>query len=283
MNNYYALTFTLSPFSEDASDLLAAFLADIGFESFTAEAPSMTAYIKEELFDDSSVNDIISEYPLDYNISFTKELIEGQDWNHEWEKNYFKPIVIKDKVVIHSSFHQNPPLAEYRILIDPKMAFGTGHHATTSMMVSHLLNKDICGRRVIDMGTGTGILAILALMLGAESATGIEIDRMAFENTLENGQLNNSRAEFICGDASALQGVEPADIFLANINRNVILEDLDKYEKSLKPGGKIILSGFYLEDIPILEEAAANSGLSLTETISLNNWASIVLQRNSDN
>lgn len=279
MNNYYALTFSLAPFSEDAADLLAAFLADIGFESFTSESPSMTAYIKEDLFNINAVNEIINNFPFDCSVSFSKELIEGQDWNHEWEKNYFKPIVIEDRVVIHSSFHHNPPEAQYTILIDPKMAFGTGHHATTSMMVSHLLNIDLKGKYIIDMGTGTGILAILSIMLGAQKAIGIEIDRMAYENTLENGKLNNSTASFICGDASSLSELSEADIFLANINRNVIMSDLPLYANKLKKDGRLILSGFYPHDIPILMTVAEPLGFKIEKSVTLNDWASIILKR----
>ncbi len=280
MNNYFALDFKFDPFSEDAADLLAAFLADVGFESFTSSPPVMTGFIKEENFIPSEIEDIISEFPIDTEITFSKELIEGQDWNHEWEKNYFKPIIIDDKVVIHSSFHENPPKATYQILIDPKMAFGTGHHATTSMMVSHLLSNNLIGKNIIDMGTGTGILAILSLMLGASEATGIEIDTMAYQNTIENGKLNNSNAKFICGDASVLKSLKKAHILLANINRNVILDDIDKYAEALLPSGELILSGFYPQDIPLITEAANNYGLELMDTLQRGEWASIKLRRN---
>lgn len=277
MNNYYAIHIGDAPLPQDSADLIAAFLADEGFESFVEDPCGMIAYIKEELYNPKTVNAILADLPIPGEYPVIATLIEGEDWNKEWERNYFKPILIEDRVVIRSSFHNDAPSAEIEILIDPKMAFGTGHHATTSMMVTHLLHSDLQGKSVIDMGTGTGILAILATKLGASRATGIEIDRMAFENTIENGQLNHSDAHFICGDASSLETIEPADIFLANINRNVILADIKAYASKIKPGGALYLSGFYPIDIPMIAEATAPLGLSISGQTTLGDWASLCL------
>lgn len=279
MNNYYSLSFRLTPCSEDATDLLAAFLADAGAESFEPSQTGLTAYIKEELYSADAINECIADFPFPCQIDYDATLIEGEDWNSEWEKNYFQPILIDDKVVIRSSFHKDAPKAEYEILIDPKMAFGTGHHATTSMMVHRILEADMKDATVIDMGTGTGILAILCTMRGAKVAYGIEIDEMAFENTLENGRLNSSPAQFICGDASALEALPQADLFLANINRNVITADIAAYAAHIRPGGMLFLSGFYEPDVAIIEAAAAPHGLRLAHTMLQGEWCSLAMRK----
>ncbi|MDE6076312.1 MAG: 50S ribosomal protein L11 methyltransferase, partial [Muribaculaceae bacterium] len=222
MQNYIALRVDATPCNETVTDLLAAFLGDAGFESFTPDDEGLTAYIISGNYNAESVKKILMDFPMDVELSFMAEEIEGEDWNQEWEKNYFKPIVIDDQVVVHSSFHKDVPIARYDIVIDPKMAFGTGHHSTTSQMMRHILEADIRDKSVIDMGTGTGILSILAKMRGASEVTGIEIDPFACDNAKENVQLNAVDVDIICGDATALSHLEAADIFLANINRNII-------------------------------------------------------------
>lgn len=287
MNDYFALRVTYAPHSEDADDLLAAFLSDENYESFVPGLEGLTAYIKAEDFDAEAPRRILANFPIrldNYKISY--ELIEGKDWNEEWEKNYFKPIVIGDRCVIHSTFHTDIPEAEYDIVVDPKMAFGTGHHATTSMMLRHILSLDLNGKSVIDMGTGTGILAILARMRGAKDVYGIEIDPAACINARENVELNaasmpaDGRLEILEGDSCRLAELPEADLFLANINRNVILADLHRYVKAVKPGGMLIFSGFYDADIPMLERAAKLYGLeklsSMTED---GGWASIRFEK----
>lgn len=279
MNNYYEIRFELNPCNEDMTDLLASFLADAGFESFVPDDTGLTAYIKEELYDPDGVKMIISDFPIPSDIKYTASLVEGKDWNAEWEKNYFKPIVIADRCVVRSSFHQDAPKAEIEILIDPKMAFGTGHHATTTMMATHLLDNPPLNKALIDMGTGTGILAMLAIKLGAKEATGIEIDPMAYENAVENAKLNECNVHLILGDASALAGVEPADVLLANINRNIILSDIGEYAKALKSGGKMYLSGFYPQDADMIEQAATPLGLKHMQLTTLGEWASLTFTK----
>lgn len=277
MQDYVALHIKATPCSEDITDLLAAFLADIGYESFTTDADGMTAFIQSDDFDLKSVEEIISGFPIQASFDITHETVEGKDWNEEWEKNYFKPIVVGNECVVHSSFHTDVPQATYDIVIDPKMAFGTGHHSTTSQMMRHILDTDLAGKTVIDMGTGTGILAILCMMKGAKKTYGIEIDPFACENAVENGNLNNTPVSFICGDASALAPLDMADLFLANINRNVILADIEQYCAKLKEGGEMLLSGFYEKDIPMVEAAAAQYGMKLTSKLVDKDWAAIRL------
>lgn len=280
--NYYKVRFECKPCTSDVTDLLAAFLADIGFESFEPDPAGLTAYVQASEFSEEAIKDILSDFPMETDITFNSEFVESQNWNEEWEKHYFKPIVIAGECVVHSSFHKDIPKAQYDILIDPKMAFGTGHHATTSQMMRYVLDlEDIEGKSVIDMGTGTGILAILCKMRGASNVVGIEIDPGAFENAVENAALNSQAIDFVCGDASALEKCKPADIFLANINRNVITSDIAKYAEKIKSGGVLLLSGFYTADIPIVMEAANPLGFTLVQTSEEgDHWAALRLIKN---
>lgn len=280
MNDYYKVKIKFSPFSQDAADLMAGFLSDIGFESFETDNDILIAYIQAESFNKNMLRQSIDEFPMECRLSWEVEFVEGQDWNLEWEKNYFKPIVLGDRCVVHATFHKDFPICEYEILIDPRMAFGTGHHATTSMMVSHLLDMDLSGKDVLDMGTGTGILAILAKMRDAAHVNAIEIDPMAYENARDNAKLNGVEVNFICGDARCLENCAPADVFLANINRNIILADLPSYVKRIKPSGLLVLSGFYVKDIPLLERALANFGMEIAKMSVKDDWCSLIVKFN---
>lgn len=275
MQDYIALRVNASPCNETVTDLVAAFLGEIGFESFSPDETGVTAYIRDNLYKRSEVEETLSDFPMETALSFNEQKVEGQDWNEEWEKHYFKPIVVDNLCVVHSSFHKDIPEAEYDIVIDPKMAFGTGHHATTCNMMRLIMESDMSGKRVIDMGTGTGILAILCKMKGADKVTGIEIDPFAWENAVENARLNNSPVEMICGDAGKLSDMAPADYFLANINRNVILSDIKAYSKALLSGGKMFLSGFYKSDIPIVENAANKHGLVKLNYKEEHDWVAV--------
>lgn len=277
MVDYYSVRVDLEPNDENLSDLLAAFLAEIDYESFLPDERGLTAYVKTSDFNEDKLKDILDNFPVKINYSYSTAFVKGEDWNYEWEKNYFQPIVIEDRCVVHSSFHKDVPKAEYDIIIDPKMAFGTGHHSTTNLIISYLLDMDLKNLNVVDMGTGTAILAILCKLRGCSSVTGIEIDPGAYENAVENSHLNNVDINLICGDASALAGIESCDLLLANINRNIILADIDKYVRVLKPGSSIILSGFYKEDIDIILKKAALFNLRLQEVREDNNWVAIRL------
>ena len=262
MNDYREVRLDMTPCSEDATDLMAAFLADAGFESFVPDATGLTAYVPEGLYDADAVRAVVDSFPMPCTVTVRDTFVEGRDWNAEWERNYFRPIVVDNRVAIYSSFHTGIPDAEYRIVIDPKMAFGTGHHATTSQVIRNLLRLDLTGKSVIDMGTGTGILAILSAMLGATRVTGIEIDGFAYVNAVDNIAVNrHPEIRLINGDASALDGLEPADVFIANINRNIITADIAAYARALRPDGVMLLSGFYVEDIPVILAAAQPLGL----------------------
>lgn len=278
MQDYITLRIDARPCNETVTDLLAAFLADEGYDSFSPDEDGLFAYIRADLFKEENVNEILENFPIDVEFTSTHETVEGKDWNEEWEKNYFQPISVDGKVVVHSSFHTDIPEGAYDIVIDPKMAFGTGHHATTCNMIRSILQQNMENKTVIDMGTGTGILAILAKMMGAKQVTGIEIDPFAKENAVENARLNNVEVNLICGDAQALGELEPADYFFANINRNVILNDLAQYLRKLKKTGKLILSGFYNSDIPIVENAADQFSLRLKEIKEDNEWVALIFE-----
>lgn len=290
MNNYIEARIELGyvdanaccePDLTTASDMLSAFLGEIGFESFVFENNVLTAYVRSEAFSSEAFAEVLDQLPLpQVTLSAETEEIEGRDWNHEWEKNYFQPIVVADRCVIHSTFHTDYPKCEYDIVIDPKMAFGTGHHATTSQIVAQLLELDLIGKAVVDMGTGTGILAILAAMRGAAPVVAIEIDPAAEVNARENMMLNHqAQIDLRLGDATMLEGCR-ADVFIANINRNIILNDLEAYAATLNRDAIMILSGFYESDIPMLQARAAAFGLEyVRHTTQGDNWACLVLRK----
>lgn len=279
MYNYISLRIEARPCNETVTDLLAAFLADVEFETFEPDDTGLTAYVRKDRYDEEAVKEILENFPMDVDLSMESQEIEGEDWNKEWEQNYFRPILIDDKVVIRSSFHNDFPEAPLQIIIDPKMAFGTGHHATTAGMSRMLLEEEIAGKSVIDMGTGTGILSILAKKLGAGKTVGIDIDEFAIENARENGQLNDVEIEWLVGDDKALAELEAADIFLANINLNVITSNLEKYMAKVKPGGRIYLSGFLTTDREAIMNEAHRLGLTLLKESSENNWLTMVFTR----
>lgn len=281
MNDYTEVRIEFSPCSETITDTAAALLAAAGFESFVPDEKGVTAYIPKSCYN-PALRDCLEALPwTDISVSWTATEIEGQDWNHEWEKNYFKPIIVGDRCVIHSSFHTDIPVCEYDIVIDPKMAFGTGHHSTTSLILNRLLQMDMSGKKVIDMGTGTGILSILAAMRGASEVTGVEIDEPAWENAVDNCRLNGvENIVMIHGDASSLAAIPyKADVFLANINRNVITHDIASYCASMAAGATILLSGFYEQDVKIVRDAAEATGLSYIGYTTMNDWACVELRK----
>lgn len=279
MNDYVELRFDLDPCEEYMTDLLAAMLADAGYESFVPDESGLTAYVREPQYSGEAVDAIVESFPFESAMSHTAKRIEGRDWNSEWEKNYFQPIVVGGECVIHSSFHTDIPKCRYDIVIDPKMAFGTGHHSTTSLIIGRLLDMSLEGVSMVDMGTGTGILAILAAMRGASHVAAIEIDEFAYTNALENIRIN-SHPEIVMlnGDATALSTLEfKANLFVANINRNVITADMEAYAEATAKGGVMLLSGFYVEDIPVVREAAERCGMKYVDYTEQKNWACVKL------
>lgn len=210
-----------------------------------------------------------------YNIRWAAKEIEDQDWNRLWEEN-FTPIVVDGRIQVRAGFHEPLPGVEYEIIIEPKMSFGTGHHATTALMLRMVLDyaDRICGKRVLDMGCGTGILAIMAAKVGAKEVTGIDIDEWAYRNAMENLRNNHiqDRVEIRIGDAALLEGEAPFDVILANINRNILLEDMAHYVERLNVNGLLIMSGFYQQDLPLIRQRAEELGLVLLQEKEENKW-----------
>ncbi|MBQ8673721.1 MAG: 50S ribosomal protein L11 methyltransferase [Bacteroides sp.] len=278
---YLAFKFQTMPCTEIANDVLSAVLAEVGFESFVEQADGIDAYIQQTLFDEQALKEALEDFPLpDTEIAYTYEEAEDKDWNEEWEKNFFQPIVIGDRCVIHSTFHQDVPQAEYDIVINPQMAFGTGHHETTSLIIGELLEHDLTGKNVLDMGCGTSILAILARMRGASSCTAIDIDDWCVRNSLENIGLNHVDHIRVClGDASTLADKGPFDVVIANINRNILLADMQHYAARMNPSATLLMSGFYVEDIPAIRAEAERNGLTFIAHREKNRWAAVKFVR----
>lgn len=271
-NIYIEFNFTVTP-KEPATEILIAELGAIGFESFVENETGVTAYIQKEDWSKDVLNDIFVLSSNEFNITYERREVEQTNWNEEWEKN-FKPIQVDDLVSIRAPFHENPNL-KYDIVIEPKMSFGTGHHETTHMMVQHLLNIDLEGKKVLDMGCGTGILAILAQMKGAKPVDAIDIDNWCYLNSLENVERNGCENITVFeGDASLLID-QKYDVIIANINRNILLKDIKKYVSCLNEKGIVLLSGFYKEDISLIENEMNSHNLKLNKTLNRNNWVAL--------
>ena len=274
---YFEVTFTTSPCNEIVNDVVSAMAGEIGFESFVEWENGVQAYIQQTLFDEEALKSMVADFPLpDTKIEYTVLEAEDKDWNEEWEKNFFQPIVIGDRCCIHSTFHKDTPQTEYEILINPQMAFGTGHHETTSSIISELLEADLQGKSVLDMGCGTSILAILASMRGAGPITAIDIDDWCVNNSRDNIALNgidNITVEW--GDANLLKGREPFDVIIANINRNILLADMAQYAACMHSGSELYMSGFYVQDIPVIQEKAESLGMEFIHHREKNNWAAV--------
>ena len=274
---YFEVTFTTSPCNETVNDVVSALAGEIGFESFVECENGVQAYIQQSVFDEEALKSMVADFPLpDTTIEYTVVEAEDKDWNEEWEKNFFQPIVIGDRCCIHSTFHKDTPQTEYEILINPQMAFGTGHHETTSSIISELLEADLQGKSVLDMGCGTSILAILASMRGADPITAIDIDDWCVNNSRDNIALNgieNITVEW--GDANLLKGRAPFDVIIANINRNILLADMAQYAACMHSGSELFMSGFYVEDIPVIQEKAESLGMEFIHHREKNNWAAV--------
>ena len=268
---YIAYDFNVSP-KEPATEMLIAQLGYVGFESFVEQDNGVTAYIQKQEWNSKILEDVFMLNSNEFNITFEHNEIAQTNWNEEWEKN-FNPIQVDDLVSIRAPFHTNPSL-QFDIVIEPKMSFGTGHHETTHMMVQHLLALDLDTKKVLDMGCGTGILAIFAEMKGAKPIDAIDIDSWCYENSLENIQRNNCNHITVYeGDASVLK--EKYDVIIANINRNILLSDMKTYTDCLNENGVLLLSGFYKEDIVIIEDEVNKHGLTFETMIQRNNWVAL--------
>lgn len=282
---YLEFTFRTIPCTEVANDVLSAVLAEAGFESFVEQPDGINAYIQKDLYNESVLKEALADFPLpDVQTEYSYTEAEDKNWNEEWEKNFFQPIVIDNRCVIHSTFHKDIPQAEYDIVINPQMAFGTGHHETTSLIIGELLDSDLQGKSLLDMGCGTSILAILARMRGAAPCTAIDIDEWCVRNSLENIELNGvDDIAVFQGDVSSLGDKGPFDIIIANINRNILLNDMKHYVDRMNEDGTLLMSGFYVNDIPAIQAEAERNGLHLVRYREKNRWAAVLFRFKTTN
>ena len=264
--------FTVTP-KEPGVEILIAQLGETPFESFIETDNGVSAYIQKELWNEDILNDIQILKSDGFKVEYTFEEIDQVNWNEEWEKN-FEPIEVDNTCYVRAPFHEKKDV-QYDIVIEPKMSFGTGHHETTFMMIQHLLETDMKGKKTLDMGCGTAILAILAEMKGANPIDAIDIDNWCYLNSIENAERNNCKAISVYeGDAALLEG-KKYDIIIANINRNILLNDMQQYVDCLNPGGTLFLSGFYEEDIPFIDASCTEKGLKLIKKHQRNNWVAL--------
>ncbi len=266
---YVEYTFTLQPVAP-WSDVLAAQLGEKGFESFMETDTGLLAYIQQDLDQETLLDDLELLHNEHVDIAFAKANIPATNWNHEWERN-FDPIRVQDMVEVRAPFHESQGF-KYDIIIEPKMSFGTGHHQTTFMMMEHLLEQDMSHKRVLDMGSGTGVLAILAQMRGAIAVDAIDIDIWCYENAIENVERNGAnQIQVILGGAEQLTG-KNYQVIIANINRNILMEDIPKYTQALDNGGMLLLSGFYKEDLPAIKQVCKDQSLTYVSYKEKDNW-----------
>lgn len=271
-NNYIAYHFNISPL-QPATDILVAELEETAFESFEETETGLSAYVQKKDWDENILADVEILRSKEFKITYTTEEIEQVNWNEEWEKN-FEPINVNGICYVRAPFHPRTQ-AKYDIVIEPKMSFGTGHHETTHLMIEHLLDTDLTNKKTLDMGCGTAILAILAEMKGAKPIDAIDIDNWCYLNSIENAERNECEHISVYeGDASLLDG-KKYDVIIANINRNILLNDMAVYTQCLNPKGILFLSGFYTQDIPAINESCEKNNLRLEKKLEKNNWVAL--------
>ena len=269
---YIAYEFSVTP-KNPATEILIAELGYVGFESFVENDTGVTAYIQKQEWNSKILDDLYILDSNEFKIKYSHYEVIQTNWNKEWEKN-FKPIQVDGQVSVRAPFHENPSL-KFDIVIEPKMSFGTGHHETTHMMIQHLLALDLKNKKVLDMGCGTGILAIFAEMKGAQPTDAIDIDNWCYQNSIENVQRNACKHITVLeGDSSLLKG-KKYDVIIANINRNILLSDMKIYTDSLDQEGTLLLSGFYKDDMVVIESEVIKYGLVLDKMIQKNNWVAL--------
>ena len=271
-NIYIGYDFKVEPL-QPGVEILIAELGYAGFESFVETQDGLTAYIQKDEWNAVILDHIHILSSGEIKITYEFNEIEQTNWNEEWEKN-FNPIVVDELVTVRAPFHEKPS-TKYDLIIEPKMSFGTGHHETTHMMIQHILKNDFTGKSVLDMGCGTGVLAILTEMKGANSIDAIDIDNWCYLNSIENAERNNCHEITVYeGDAVLLKG-KSYDLIIANINRNILLNDMQQYVASLNKNGILLLSGFYHEDMPFIEASCKEKGLTFIKKLERNNWVSL--------
>jgi ribosomal protein L11 methyltransferase len=277
MNQHYITVQITCP--SDLVDLLIAELAECNYDGFLETDQGFETYRPADDFDETELQRVLDWYRPQAKISYTTQTVAEQNWNAEWEKN-FEPIVVADQCRVRASFHATEPAYPYDIVINPKMSFGTGHHATTYLMLREQLAIDHQRKRVMDAGCGTGILSIMAHQRGAAHVLAFDIDSWAVENSQENFELNGADTiQLFQGTVSDVDEQTPFDIILANINRNVLLDEMAQYVRHLAPGGTLLLSGFYEEDLPLLQEAATAQGLIEVRADYRDQWAVLRLRK----
>lgn len=275
MQSYLEFDFKINPLTP-WNEILMAELIEIGFDSFTEENEGILAYIQKDIFSEEQLENVGILHREDIQISFTYQEMPNINWNEEWEKN-FSPINVEDKVLIRAEFHDPDPTM-HEIVIQPKMSFGTGHHPTTHLMIQQMLEMDFEGKKVLDMGCGTSVLAIFAKQKGAAEVTAIDIDEWSVENSIENAQRNGVELKISQGTAENL-GNEMFDIILANINRNILISDIPAYVSVLNNGGKLLLSGLCFFDVNDILEVCTSQGLILENKQQREEWISLLLKK----
>ncbi|WP_308393749.1 50S ribosomal protein L11 methyltransferase [Prevotella sp.] len=281
---YYVANFDIECAEEllrPARELLSAAACDAGFEAFEDTDNGIAGYVQRPLYDKEALDAAIADYmPEGTQVTYNIEEVPDQDWNQDWEDQGFEPIGVSDHLVIYDAKHTDMSMfagddGVMRIFIEARNAFGTGTHQTTRMILRRLLGMDLTGKSVLDCGCGTGILGIVASRLGANRVLGYDIDEWSSENAKHNAALNGvDNLDVLLGDASVLDGVkEEFDVVIANINRNILLNDMPAFRSHLKTGGRLILSGFYETDVPMLEQAAQSNGLTIIDVVTDGEWA----------
>ncbi|MFV0507456.1 MAG: 50S ribosomal protein L11 methyltransferase [Bacteroidales bacterium] len=277
---YQKLEAKITPNTEANKEILLAVLSNMEFESFMDTDEGLDAYIQSAVCDKTEITDFLLQYTLPFEYSFSIVGVEDVNWNEEWEKNYFEPVVFAEgRCVVRASFHTDYPQCDMELIIDPEMAFGTGNHQTTSMISNLLFDIDITDKLVLDLGCGTGILSIIASKLGAKNIDAVDYDEWSYKSTQSNAELNScSNIKSIHGSLNKVGGAK-YDIVLANIHRNFLLNNMQDISLLIDKQGIVIMSGFYVEDIDCIEKSAKEYGLKLTKKISKNDWAAIIFEK----
>lgn len=280
--DYIEVVIEIDPFSEDFAEQIAAALEDLPYESFEFEEPFLKAYIPQDSFSLPRLKSVMSGFGLkgQPEVKYSYNLIPDRNWNALWESNY-TPVIVDKRCKVRASFHKGLPATRYTIVIDPRMAFGTGHHQTTRLMIETLLDCKVKDHRVIDVGCGTGVLAILAAKMGAATPVhALDIDPVAVDSANENSRKNRVGPKIRCvrGDASVIQ-FSCYDLLLANINRNIILEDMSVYSRAVITGGRVILSGFLIQDEPVIIKSAEDNGLRYISSANMDGWSAMLFEK----
>jgi ribosomal protein L11 methyltransferase len=270
---YLEFVFNIETKEDYQRDLLINALGEAGFDTFEETPGGFNAYIKSSEFNEDDFNNALLPYKEIYSFSWEQNQVAQKNWNEVWESN-FEPLYIKERCYVRATFHQPKPEYPLEIIIDPKMSFGTGHHQTTTMMMEFIMEEDFSNKRVLDMGAGTGILAILAYKVGATDITAIDYDPICYDSIIENSRLNHTPLnQILCGSKEVIPEKE-FDIILANINRNILLDQFGRYSEVLSPRGELYISGFYEADLDSLIDKASTLNLSFVKKKLLDNWCS---------